>query len=145
MSSSVSVSEIKKYSDKESFTAQRYVYVECSFCSMLDHMMRVSVYSERFDKDPNDAFSCVDFEFPSDWFVASNWIKGLPRTWFKRLLWHVDTLWKRVRLSVIVLFGKRVYFSPSTELSLETAKEFGTKLVQAVEEVEQVLRAGPEC
>lgn len=135
--SAVTISDVQEGGTKEDKWYQRYIYAECSYCEMFNHLMRISLYYERGKN--GELFSSVDLQMPSEWYLAQPWF-NVPKGWVNRLLWGVGRFFRVLKLSLAVLFGRPVHLSASTDFTLATAKDLGQKLVKAVEEAEKVLK-----
>jgi len=109
--------------DEKMYTAS--VYVECSFCDNLEHLMKIDFYWER-DKDDNLSFSSVDFSFPSEWYVHEPWRIVKPWPW--RLFQVIGAFFRRLKLSLLVLAGGEIRLSPAIDLDLPAVRILGNKL-----------------
>lgn len=101
------------------------VYVECSFCRELDHLMKIDFYWER-GKEGGIDFSSVDFSFPSEWYVHQPWTRVKPWPW--RLFQVIEGFLRRVRLACLVLIGKEIRLSPVIDLELPVVRDLANKL-----------------
>lgn len=121
----VTVSELVESKRKDGTAYDVNIYVECSMCHGIDHMMRVAYYWER-DKNGQMGLEDVDFSFPTELYVKEPWctVKKWPWRFFQLVGEHL----RRVKLSLLVLFGRAIYLCPGTSLSLETARDLGNKM-----------------
>lgn len=121
----VTVSEVVERETRDGKAFEAAVYVECSFCRELDHLMKIHFYWER-DKSDELAFNSVDFSFPSEWYTHQPWVKvkrGLPR-----VLQRIGEGVRRVKLAWLVLRGKEIRLSQSIDLELPAVRDLGNKL-----------------
>jgi len=137
--SPVTLSELETDDDiVEGITCyQRYIYVECSMCEQLSHMARVSVMYEKNKSDGKISFCSVDFQLPLECFIEPCWrrIKQGIWAWICRKAYG---LWFRISTAFKVLFRSGVlYLSPSMDLSLQSTKLLGQKLIEVADEAEK--------
>lgn len=122
---SVTVSEITETTYGEEKLYHASMYVECSFCDSLEHLMKIDFCWER-DKSDQLSFSSVDFSLPSSWYVKGPWYRV--KRWPWRLFQIIGAFFRRLKLSLIVLAGGEIRLSPAIDLDLSAVRILGNKM-----------------
>jgi hypothetical protein len=134
--SPITVSELQSGVDPDGGKwHSRYIYAECSYCEMLDDLMRVSFYYEK-NKDDGEVFSSVDFQFPDKFYIQPGWHR-VPRTVWGRIDREVGCFFRRLWLAFKLVTGGKVFLAPVTDFNLVTIKELARKIIEVVEEAEK--------